>query len=110
MTKEQQLLQAAAAGDLVKLNQLIDEGADVAYQVRETCKVVPAASCKHFVDSRDPETGMSALMHAADERKKEAVEMLLEAGTPWNLLDKDGYCAGKLTSRLSKPLVNIVHL
>mmetsp|Transcript_1768 Transcript_1768/g.4461 ORF Transcript_1768/g.4461 Transcript_1768/m.4461 type:complete len:344 (+) Transcript_1768:49-1080(+) len=75
MTKEQQLLQAAAAGDLVKLNQLIDEGADVAYQ--------------------DPETGMSALMHAADERKKEAVEMLLEAGTPWNLLDKDGYCAGE---------------
>jgi hypothetical protein len=23
-----------------------------------------------------------------------AVEMLLEAGCPWNLQDKDGYCAG----------------
>jgi len=47
-----------------------------------------------YASLQDPATGMSALMKAADERKKEAVELLLQAGCPWNLLDNDGYCAG----------------
>lgn len=34
MEKGEELLQAAHAGDVVKLNQLIDAGVDVAYQVR----------------------------------------------------------------------------
>ncbi|KAL6754912.1 arginine N-methyltransferase 2 [Haematococcus lacustris] len=68
------LLDAAASGDIATLSALVENGVDVSYQDQE---------------------GMSALMKAADGGYQEAVELLLQAGCPWNLQDKDGYCAGQ---------------
>jgi protein arginine N-methyltransferase 2 len=72
---EELMLAAAERGDTAALSNLLDDGCDVAYQ--------------------NPSTGLSALMHACDNGHVEAVEMLLRAGCPWNLQDKDGYTAGE---------------
>lgn len=40
--------------------------------------------------------GQNALMLAAKGGHDAAVELLLEAGTPWNAFDKEGNCAGDL--------------
>ena len=42
------------------------------------------------------EKGQNALMLATMAGHDSVVEILLEAGTPWNALDKDGNCAGDL--------------
>ena len=40
------------------------------------------------------EKGQNALMLAAAGGHDEVVTELLEAGLPWNAIDKEGYCAG----------------
>lgn len=42
--------------------------------------------------------GTSALMSAAAAGHTEAARALLEAGAPWNAIDKSSRCAGDLTS------------
>ncbi len=73
LSAEECLLEAAAVGDMQTISRLLDDGVDVCWQ--DAC-------------------GMSAAMKAADGGHAAAVEALLEAGCPWNLQDKDGYCAG----------------
>eukprot|EP00955_Chlamydomonas_euryale_P076702 362754-Chlamydomonas_euryale.AAC.2 len=71
----QLLLSAAAAGDMSALSSALDAGADVT--------------------TREPASGMSALMKAADGGHAAAVAALLQAGCPWNMQDNDGYTAGE---------------
>ena len=55
--------------------------------------------CKPFFDtlsSLQDERGRNALMEAAAGGHDSIVTMLLEAGTPWNAIDKEGSCAGDL--------------
>lgn len=40
------------------------------------------------------EEGVNALMRAAENGKDEVVGLLLEAGVPWNAVDRRGRCAG----------------
>lgn len=51
-------------------------------------------SCASFCRKQDDETGQSVLMAAAAAGATEAVEALLEAGAPWNAIDRRGRCAG----------------
>eukprot|EP00043_Microstomoeca_roanoka_P027235 m.13863 g.13863 ORF g.13863 m.13863 type:complete len:356 (-) comp7440_c0_seq2:254-1321(-) len=70
------LLHAALKGDVVKMRELIAEGADVCYQ--------------------EEERGRGPLMNAAENGHMEAVDLLLQRGAPWNALDRSGKCAGQL--------------
>lgn len=76
------MLAAAEKGDIDTLTSLLDDGVDISYQ---------------------NEAGMSALMLACDNGHAEAVELLLHAGCPWNLMDKDGFTAGEYAMHI--PLV-----
>uniref|UniRef100_A0A7S1IDL9 Protein arginine N-methyltransferase 2 n=1 Tax=Eutreptiella gymnastica TaxID=73025 RepID=A0A7S1IDL9_9EUGL len=69
------LLQAAKAGNVTQIRELLDAGADAFYQ--------------------ETEKGSSVLMHAAASGSVEAVQTLLQAGAPWNALDRYGRCAGE---------------
>ena len=42
------------------------------------------------------ENGQNALMLAAAQGHTEVAARLLEAGAPWNALDREGHCAGDL--------------
>ncbi|KAK9915910.1 hypothetical protein WJX75_005882 [Coccomyxa subellipsoidea] len=68
-------MNAAAKGDVHRVRELLDSGADHLYQ---------------------DDKGQNALMLASMAGHDSVVEALLEAGTPWNALDKDGNCAGDL--------------
>ncbi len=56
--------------------------------------------CKDSSDGiathRQDDKGQNTLMVAAKGGHDVVVEILLEAGTPWNAIDKEGYCAGDL--------------
>lgn len=69
-----QLFKAAAAGDEPLVEQLIEQGTDVAWADHE---------------------GTTALMTAAEHGQLAVVLALLQAGAPWNQQDKAGYCAGE---------------
>lgn len=66
---------AAAKGDVRRVQELLAAGADVA-QV-------------------DEEQGMTPLMLAAHHGHADVVRALLQAGAPWNALNPSGLCAGK---------------
>jgi len=70
------LITAAGAGDLDEVKQLLAGGGDAAEQ--------------------DDVTGTSALMAAADGGHTEVARVLLEAGAPWNAVDRRCRCAGDL--------------
>ena len=59
---------------LMQVEQLLQQGADAAYQ--------------------DEETGCSCLMHAAKHGCLSNVKQLLAAGAPWSATDRQGLCAG----------------
>ena len=65
---------AARSGDLAAVRALLADG-------------VPA-------HAQADEDGTSALMHAAGGGHGEVVSALLEAGAPWNAIDRRGRCAG----------------
>lgn len=73
-TLEQQLLRAAAAGDLAEVGRLVELEAELQWQ--------------------EPAEGVSALMRAAEGGHARVAELLLENGAPWNAQDKAGYTAG----------------
>lgn len=50
-------------------------------------------SIHNYCGAQD-ENGQNALILAAMGGHNAVVEALLEAGTPWNAIDKEGYCAG----------------
>jgi ankyrin repeat protein len=79
---------AAAKGDVDRVQELLAAGADVA-QV-------------------DEEQGMTPLMLAARHGHADVVRALLQAGAPWNALNPSGLCAGKeeVTVFCSSPLSN----
>eukprot|EP00986_Skeletonema_menzelii_P002420 scaffold652_cov142-Skeletonema_menzelii.AAC.7 len=50
---------------------------------------------KHLLAAQqDPETGLSPLMVAAQNGHVDVCRILLDAGAPWNALDRYGKCAG----------------
>ena len=53
-------------------------------------------ACPNALDSFQDERGRNALMEAAAGGHDAIVRTLLEAGTPWNAIDKEGNCAGDL--------------
>ena len=59
---------------LMQVEQLLQQGADAAYQ--------------------DEATGCSCLMQAAKHGCLSNVKQLLAAGAPWNAVDRQGLCAG----------------
>eukprot|EP00850_Spirogloea_muscicola_P022637 SM000304S11859 [mRNA] locus=s304:123482:126140:- [translate_table: standard] len=71
--EERALLAAAAAGDAAEVARLIEDGADVAYH--------------------EEKEGTSALISAAKGGHRDAVSLLLDAGAPWNGLDRYSMCA-----------------
>lgn len=73
------LFQAAKAGEVSTIRELLAAGADPAWT--------------------QPETLITPLMMAAESGNPGAVSALLEAGAPWNAQDKDGHCAGEYASR-----------
>lgn len=79
---------AAAKGDVDRVQELLAAGADVA-QV-------------------DEEQGMTPLMQAARHGHADVARALLQAGAPWNTLNPSGLCAGKeeVTVFCSSPLSN----
>lgn len=46
------------------------------------------------VTFQEEQTGFSPLMGAAVSGKAEIIELLIDHGTPWNALDRKGFCAG----------------
>jgi protein arginine N-methyltransferase 2 len=74
-SQEQQLLEACADGDEGAVLALLGDGVDPAQY--------------------DDETGASCLMLAAAHGAQAACKGLLQAGAPWNALDRRGKCAGE---------------
>ncbi|GAQ80409.1 ankyrin repeat family protein [Klebsormidium nitens] len=72
---EQRLLAAAGEGDEATVRQLLEGAEDIAKYQEE-------------------EEGASALILAAKQGHASIVKLLLEAGAPWNALDRRGNCAG----------------
>ncbi|EFJ15138.1 hypothetical protein SELMODRAFT_118824 [Selaginella moellendorffii] len=68
------LLDTAARGDATELRELIRAGGDASYA--------------------NPSTGLTPLIAAAKAGHSEVVRVLLNAGAPWNALDRSGRCAG----------------
>jgi len=73
--KVKSMITACSAGDLHVIESLIKED--------------PAYACQ-----QDDETGISPLMAAAGSGNSALCQYLLEAGAPWNAVDRQGQCAG----------------
>ena len=69
------LLAAATAGNVGELQALLGQGAEAFYQ--------------------EEDKGVSALMTAAGAGHADIVQALLQAGAPWNAVDRYGRCAGQ---------------
>ena len=69
---------AAAAGDAAAL----------------AAALLTSSSSGDAASYQDPATGRSALFSAAEADSVECVALLLEAGAPWNAIDREGSCAG----------------
>eukprot|EP00887_Chlorella_sp_A99_P001235 scaffold14.g1235.t1 len=76
---EQQLLDAARAGNAEAVQRLLEAGADPSYQ-------------------DEAAEGLSPLMAAAERGSHECVALLLAAGAPWQAQDFGGYTAGEYAS------------
>ena len=88
------LRRAAAGADAPQVADLLAQGADASYQV----PCLPAAG-RHQARAphagvQDEATGRNALMLAAAAGSEPVVCQLLEAGVPWNAVDRQGDCAG----------------
>jgi protein arginine N-methyltransferase 2 len=70
----QQLITALQQGDEYGVRLAVAANEDVTYQ--------------------DFTTGKSCLMFAAEKGMADSVQVLLDAGAPWNALDRNGRCAG----------------
>lgn len=89
LTPEQQLFQAARAGDLAGLKTALSAGASASHQ--------------------EEVGGTSAMMQAAAAGKLESVKLLLLEGAPWNATDRSGKCAGDhavLAAEPSQPVID----
>eukprot|EP00934_Nitzschia_sp_Nitz4_P001935 Nitzschia sp. Nitz4//scaffold43_size134323//87404//88671//NITZ4_003310-RA/size134323-augustus-gene-0.240-mRNA-1//-1//CDS//3329551981//1935//frame0 len=69
------MIDACANGDLATVQALAQENSQ-------------------YVSQQDLETGLSPLMAAAKVGNEELCVQLLEAGAPWNAIDRQGRCAG----------------
>ena len=77
--RTQDLLRALASRDEPAVRRALARGADASHQ--------------------DDATGQSALMVAARDGLADAVSALLQAGAPWNAVDRSGLCAGDYALR-----------
>ena len=79
MTPDERLHAALVARDEAMAMTALAEGADAAYQ--------------------DEETGKSVMMVAAEKGMAATVAAMLQAGAPWNAIDRQGRCAGDFAVR-----------
>ena len=75
MEKVRQMIHACSVGDLSTIQDLVQQH-------------------NIYVAQQDLETGTSPLMAAAKVGNVTLCQMLLEAGAPWNAIDRQGQCAG----------------
>ena len=75
MDKVRQMIQACSVGDMTVIQDLVQQHTI-------------------YVAQQDLETGTSPLMAAAKAGNVTLCQMLLEAGAPWNAIDRQGQCAG----------------
>lgn len=75
MEKVRQMIHACSVGDMTTIQDMVQQRAI-------------------FVAQQDLETGTSPLMAAAKVGNVALCQMLLEAGAPWNAIDRHGQCAG----------------
>ena len=110
------IMEACASGELATLQSLLDaadapdvdakpshdgDGGDV------TTKL---GSQRHLLAAwQDPTTGMSPLMVAAQNGHLAICQALLDAGAPWNAVDRCGKCAGDHATAAEKwEVVNLL--
>jgi protein arginine N-methyltransferase 2 len=79
MDKVRRMLDACANGDIITIQGLLEQDAELA-------------------SHQDFETGLSPLMVAAKVGNASLCQQLLEAGAPWNAIDRQGQCAGNFAT------------
>jgi protein arginine N-methyltransferase 2 len=88
-----QMMEACASGNYAQVLSLLElAAADESSSASEGL-----GNQKHLLAAQqDPTTGLSPLMVAAQNGHVDICRKLLEAGAPWNALDRYGRCAGNL--------------
>ena len=95
-----EIIQACTSGELSTVRSLLDNAAVDKDDDNDDMKKQPSnnsniLSPKHLLAaSQCPSTGQSPLMIAAQYGHLDICTVLIEAGAPWNAVDRYGKCAG----------------
>ena len=90
-----EMLEACSSGRLDDVLSLLSAASDDESKTDDTGSNAHNISRKHLLAAQqDPTTGRSPLMVAAQFGNVDICKALLEAGAPWNAVDRYGKCAG----------------
>ena len=88
-----QMMEACATGNTTQVLSLLQ----LAAADESSSSLEGIGNQKHLLAAQqDPTTGLSPLMVAAQHGHVDICRVLLEAGAPWNALDRYSRCAGNL--------------
>ena len=83
------MMEASSSGNYAQVLSLLQLAA------ADDSSTIGIGNQKHLLAAQqDPATGLSPLMLAAQNGHIDVCRVLLEAGAPWNALDRFGKCAG----------------
>ena len=84
-----QMMEASSSGNTAQVLSLLQLAA------ADDSSSIGIGNQKHLLAAQqDPATGLSPLMLAAQNGHVDICNILLEAGAPWNAVDRYGKCAG----------------
>eukprot|EP00984_Skeletonema_dohrnii_P015564 scaffold6754_cov127-Skeletonema_dohrnii-CCMP3373.AAC.3 len=85
-----QMMEASSSGNTAQVLSLLQLAA-----ADDSSSSIGIGNQKHLLAAQqDPATGLSPLMLAAQNGHVDICNILLEAGAPWNAVDRYGKCAG----------------
>mmetsp|Transcript_29023 Transcript_29023/g.69137 ORF Transcript_29023/g.69137 Transcript_29023/m.69137 type:complete len:420 (+) Transcript_29023:68-1327(+) len=103
-----ELMAACMSQSVTAVHSLLESAVNEGHKsTGEECSVIPPKQL--LAATQDPVTGLSPLMLAAKGGSCEICTLLLEAGAPWNAVDRFGKCAGDFATDNEKwDVVNLL--